>query len=129
MKQAAAQQSPFRKKLQVVTRGQQAYIARTISEIPGENGSTIVDYVAAMISEINPTQSHIKNLCKELITFSKFHKHKPFKAITRDEVQLYLESYRKPESDDPSHKWIGTFNVKKALIVKFYRWLFAPGVR
>jgi hypothetical protein len=31
----------------------------------------------------------------------------------------YLNSLRKTESDDPNHKWIGTYNTRQMAINKF----------
>ena len=36
----------------------------------------------------------------------------------------YLNSLRKTESDDPNHKWIGTYNTRQMAINKFFRWLY-----
>jgi hypothetical protein len=33
----------------------------------------------------------------------------------------YLNSLRKTESDDPNHKWIGTYNTRQMAINKFFR--------
>jgi|SRR2546422_9784420 len=129
MKQATMLQLTFDMKLEQVTKDQQAHIKRTLQKMPMQNGVIIVDYVSAMITEINASKNHVKNLLKELIYFSKRMKHKPFKKITRAEILLYLESHRKDERTDPLHKGIGTYNLRKALIVKFYRWLFSPDVR
>ena len=33
---------------------------------------------------------------------------------------------RKPERIDPLHKWIGTYNLKKEALTKFFKWLYNP---
>jgi len=31
---------------------------------------------------------------------------------------------RKTESDDPTHRWIGTYNTRQMVLNKFFRWLY-----
>jgi hypothetical protein len=35
-----------------------------------------------------------------------------------------LNSSRKTEIDDPTHKWIGTYNTRHMVLSKFFRWLY-----
>jgi hypothetical protein len=51
---------------------------------------------------------------------------KPFKSITRDEVISFLNIVRKPESSDPLHKWIGTYNQYRVYLIRFFKWLYFP---
>ena len=39
--------------------------------------------------------------------------------MTRDDVLLYLDKNRKPENDDPLHKWIGSYNIKRIILLGF----------
>ena len=41
-----------------------------------------------------------------------------------EDVLLYLDSLRRPEASDTLHKWIGTYNLKRSIIVKFFKWLY-----
>jgi integrase/recombinase XerD len=64
-----------------------------------------------------------------LAYLSKFHLNKKnFKEMTREDILLYLESLRRPEGVDPLHKWIGTYNLKKTIVVKFLKWLYYPDI-
>lgn len=38
----------------------------------------------------------------------------------------YLTSLRKPESTDPQHNSIGTYNGRQMILLKFFRWLYQP---
>jgi hypothetical protein len=49
-----------------------------------------------------------------------------FREMTREDILLYLDSFRKPEASDPLHKWIGTYTLRRGLIVKFFKWLYHP---
>ena len=35
-----------------------------------------------------------------------------------------MNSSRKIESEDPTHKWIGTYNTRHMVLSKFFRWLY-----
>ncbi len=41
---------------------------------------------------------------------------------------LYLDSCRKSESDDPLHKWIGTYNSRRVILFRFFKWLYYQNV-
>jgi len=36
---------------------------------------------------------------------------KEFRQIVREDVLKYMDSFKKPESEDPLHMWIGTRNL------------------
>jgi hypothetical protein len=46
--------------------------------------------------------------------------------LVRDELLQYLDSFRKPEADDPLHKWIGTYNIYRVVLTRFFKWLYHP---
>ena len=35
-----------------------------------------------------------------------------------------MNSARKNELEDPTHKWIGTYNTRHIVLSKFFRWLY-----
>jgi integrase/recombinase XerD len=37
---------------------------------------------------------------------------------------LYLDSCRKLESEDSSYKWIGSYNIKRVILIRFFKWLY-----
>jgi hypothetical protein len=61
-----------------------------------------------------------------LCELSKFVNNKEFRQITREDLIQYMDKFRRPESVDPLHKWIGTYNLLLTLLVKFFRWLYYP---
>jgi integrase len=80
-----------------------------------------------MKTEINLSHNHIKNNIVALTLLSQFHKNeKSFRQMTRKEILSYLDRLRKPENDDPLHKWIGSYNLYMVLILKFFKWLHYP---
>lgn len=40
----------------------------------------------------------------------------------------FLDSLRKSEALDPLHKWIGTYNLYRIHLIRFFKWLYSPDV-
>jgi hypothetical protein len=97
-----------------------------------ENAMTIVNYIQAMRTEINLSDNYRKLNIFLLSDISKFHNdsnnNKLFKHISRDDILSYLDSLRKSEATDPLHKWIGTYNLYRVLLIQFFRWLYYPDI-
>jgi len=89
-----------------------------------QNAQILCDFIIAEINNqnirISTKLTHIKILC----WFSKYLNYKNFQLITRDDVTDYLNSLRKTEYLDPTHKWIGTYNTRQMILSKFFRWLY-----
>lgn len=70
-----------------------------------------------MKREISPRLNTIRTTIQFLYELSKcVGITKKFNEMTNEDVLLYLDSCRKSESDDPLHKWIGTYNSRRASI-------------
>jgi hypothetical protein len=54
-----------------------------------------------------------------LLSLLKFVDSKNFKEIAKQDVLDFLNNKRKPESIDPTHKNIGTWNNLQILFLKF----------
>lgn len=103
--------------------------AKTLKELPYENALTIVNFVTALNTEINPSSSYRRDIINVLCRLSKFFDNeKKFENMTRQNILEFLDSYRKPESADPLHKWIGSYNLFRTLIVKYFKWLYSPDI-
>jgi hypothetical protein len=48
--------------------------------------------------------------------------------MTREDLLLCLDSFRKPEASDPLHKWVGTYNLYRTLFMRFFKWLYYPDI-
>jgi integrase len=97
-----------------------------------ENALTICDYVSSMRSEVNPSSYYRRDIITLLCNLSTFFNNntaKSFKEITRDDLLSFLDSYRKTEDLDPSHKWIGTYNLFRIHLMRFFKWLYFPDVQ
>jgi uncharacterized protein YihD (DUF1040 family) len=98
---------------------------RDRSRLSKENALTISEYIIAMKREVNPRLSYIRYTIQFLSELSKYIGiEKRFEDMARDDVLLYLDSNRKSENDDPLHKWIGSYNVKRMTLIRFFKWLY-----
>ena len=100
-----------------------------------ENALTICDYIFSLRSEINPSDHYRKDMIKLLCNLSTFfnnnnnnNNNKAFKEITREDLLSFLDSHRKPEDVDPLHKWIGTYNIYRIHLMRFFKWLYSPDI-
>jgi hypothetical protein len=48
--------------------------------------------------------------------------------MTKDDVLQYLNSNRGSEESDPLHKWIGTYNLCRTYLMRFFKWLYYPEI-
>jgi integrase len=99
------------------------------SSVGKENALTICDYILSLRSEINPSDHYRKDIIMVLCNLSTFfNNNKSFKEITREDLLSFLDSYRKPEHIDPLHKWIGTYNLYRIQLMRFFKWLYSPDI-
>jgi integrase len=104
-------------------------VLRDRNRMSKENALTISEYIIAMKREINPRPNTIRTIIQFLAELSKsVGIAKKFADMTRDDVLLYLDNNRKLENEDPLHKWIGSYNVKRNILSKFFKWLYYPNV-
>jgi integrase len=106
----------------------QQELSKGLHGISPENAFIISEYIMAMNRESNPSDNYRRDNIRILCIFSKYSKNKPFKAITRNDIISFLDSYRKPEAADPLHKWIGTYNLFKIYLLRFFKWLYYPDI-
>ena len=104
-------------------------VLRDRNRLSKENALALCDYIIAMKREINPRLNTIRTVIQFLSELSKtVGIAKQFKDMIRDDVLLYLDSCRKLENDDPLHKWIGSYNTRRAILFRFFRWIRYPDV-
>lgn len=103
-------------------------VLRDRNRLSKENALVIAEYIIAMKREINPRLSYIRYTIQFLSELSKAINHKTFKNMTNNDIFHYLDSTRKPEAQDSLHKWIGSYNIKRIILLRFFKWLYYPGV-
>jgi integrase len=102
---------------------------RDRSKLSKENALVVAEYIIAMKREVNPRLNYIKYTIQFLSELSRvLGLGKNFVETTREDVLCYLDKCRKPENEDPLHKWIGSYNIKRIILIRFFKWLYYPGV-
>jgi hypothetical protein len=82
-----------------------------------------------MKSEINLSDNYRRLNIYALYRLSRFFSNrKQYKELVRDDLLQFLDSFRKPEADDTLHKWIGTYNIYRVVLVRFFKWLYHPDI-
>jgi len=106
-------------------------VLRDRSRLSKENALVICDYVIAMKREINPRINTIRTAIQFLSELSGcVGIEKKFEDMLskRDDVLCYLDKCRKLESEDPLHKWIGSYDIKRIILFRFFKWLYYSNV-
>ena len=104
------------------------YFKELIVKTGESNSSTIVEFLLAIKIENNISKYTKINYIVSISFFSTFHKNKAFNEMTRSDILSFLDSFRKPEVADPLHGWIGTYNNHRVHLIRFFRWLYYPGL-
>jgi hypothetical protein len=121
------QDALFDIRVDTVTEGMIPYFAKTLKKLPYENAQTIVNFVMALNTEINRSKNYRTSIVDVLCRLSKYN-GKNFSDMTRQDILDFMDSYRKPEAPDPLHKWIGTYNQFRIIVVKFFKWFYSPDI-
>jgi integrase/recombinase XerD len=74
--------------------------------------------------ETSISNNYRRTIISSLKLLSEFLSNKAFDDMTRDDIILFLDSLRKDDSEDLMHKWIGSYNLKLAILTRFFKWLY-----
>jgi integrase len=99
---------------------------KKLAAVNADNANVICDYILAEQTDINIKESTKEGKIKVLIWLSNYFANKPFGQMTKQDILGYLNSLKKPISEDPTHKWIGSYNGRQMILNKFFRWLYDP---
>ncbi|MGN6822208.1 MAG: hypothetical protein ACTHJ7_05475, partial [Candidatus Nitrosocosmicus sp.] len=88
------------------------------------NAQIICDYIITEQTEFNIKESTKEGKIKVLVWLSNFLNGKNFIEMPKQDILKYLNNLRK-SSEDLSHKWIGSYNGRQAIFLKFFKWLHA----
>jgi integrase len=117
----------FDRKLDLITACAHPYIKEhLLTRITKQNCITIVTYILAFMTEVNPSIEHRVITIYKLKLLAEYYHPKSFEELTRQDILDYLDGIRKAESVDPLHKWIGTYNHTRVIFQRFFRWLYRP---
>ena len=81
-----------------------------------------------MKNEVNLADNYRRGVIEILTRLSKYNDNKPFKDSTRSSIIAFLDTHRKTETQDPMHKWIGTYNLYRIHLLRFFKWLYYPDI-
>jgi hypothetical protein len=101
-------------------------ILKKLAKENKENAITICNYIIAEQNEINIKDSTKEGKIKVLVWLSDFHKNKKFSEMDKEDILEFLNSLRKSSDIDPTHKWIGSYNGRQTILLKFFKWLYNP---
>jgi integrase len=119
----------FDKRVTMAAEGLEPFYDKVLRQILKENALDIAEYINTTKREINISNGYRRITIHMLVQLSRFHLNiKKFKEMTGEDILLYLDGIRKPEASDPLHKWIGTYNLKRSIIIKFFKWLYHPEI-
>ncbi|HEY9388002.1 MAG TPA: hypothetical protein VIP70_13255 [Nitrososphaeraceae archaeon] len=122
----------FERKIKLASEGLLERYFKLLSKLqPKQNALAIADFIISLNTEINSSANRKMTAIEALHMLSRHHYHhndKLFKDMVREDVISFLDSVRKPEASDPLHKWIGTYNHYRVLIVQFFKWLYYPDI-
>src|SRR5438093_10986386 len=85
-----------------------------------DSKAVIEDYILSMRREINTSNEYIR------LNKSVLSRLGDLNTVTKEDIGKFLDKLRKPESEDPLHKWIGTYNKYYTILRKFFKWFGAP---
>ena len=119
----------FDRKLDIITAGAKPFVKEhLLNRISKKNCQIIIDYVLAMQTEVSPRDEYRINVIVKLKRFAEVNEPKTLREITRQDVVNFLDSYRKSETVDPLHKWMGSYEVYRIALMRFFKWLYFPDI-
>ena len=72
-------------------------------------------YTLAMETEINPSKNYEQSIVSCLRALAKQTK-KSFENITKEDIVIFLNSFKKSEPLNPLHQSVGTYNLYRLYI-------------
>jgi integrase len=108
--------------------GLQPQYSKYLHNVTERNVFIIINYINNMRTEVNLSDNYRKDIIKLLCIFSKFNKNKPFDVVTKTDILTFLNSFRKDEATDQMHGWIGTYNIYRIHLLRFFKWLHFPDI-
>jgi integrase len=89
-----------------------------------QNANILYDFIITEQNHTNVKLSTRLSYIKVICLFNRYLSYKDFIKITKNDILDYLNSLKSSESNDPTHKWINTYNTRQAIFSKFFRWLY-----
>ncbi len=126
---ASANDNFDHQQLDVVTSGSPPYLKdHLLTRITHVNCKIIIAYVMAFMTEVNPSTNYRQHTIQKLKNLAEFHNPKSFKDLSRDDVIAYMDRLRKSEIADPLHKWVGSYENDRIVLLRFFKWLYGSDI-
>ena len=117
--------SLFEQKLELAIEGLEPHILEHLkTKISPNNALAIANYILSMKTETSLSDNYRRSIISSLKLLSEFLCNKPFSNMIRDDVISFLDSLRKNDSEDTLHKWIGSYNLRLIIFIRFFKWLY-----
>lgn len=91
-----------------------------------DNADILAQFIISARRERNIAINTVMIYIVRISYLQNFHKHKELDKMDRNDIVSFLDSYRKLESVDPSHRWVNTYNIRLTAVSKFFKWLYDP---
>ena len=99
-------------------------IITSLARVNINNASLICEYLASEETQFNIKTSTKEGKLKTLVWLSNYFDDKlGFKEMTREHILLYLKKGKSFEADK-SQSWIGTYNNRQMILLKFFKWVY-----
>ena len=85
------------------------------------NADILARFIISARKERNIALSTVMIYIVGISYLENFHKHKELGKMDRNDIISFLDSYRKPASSDPLHRWINTYNIRLTAVCKFFQ--------
>ena len=121
--------SLFEQKLELATQGLEPYILEHLkTKILPDNALTISKYILSMKAEISLSINYKRAIISSLKLLSEFLDNRPFRDMSKDDIIKFLDSIRKDDSEDIMHKWIGSYNLRLTIFIRFFKRLYYQSI-
>ncbi|MEP6574877.1 MAG: hypothetical protein ABJB85_00385 [Nitrososphaerota archaeon] len=102
-------------------------ILQKLAQNNTESATTLCDYIQVEQTEFNIKDSTKEGKIKVLVWLSNYFGDEiSFKDMKKRDILDYLNNLRKSGNNDPTQKWIGSYNGRQMILNKFFRWLYNP---
>ena len=108
-------ESNYDRKLEIVSSDLKKEYSNLLKKIPKRIRLTVLDYMKSLNAEVNPSVNYRKDIMKCL---TRFCHYKQFLLSSPLKKQTNL---RKSETADPLHRWIGTYNLYRVHLIRFFK--------
>jgi hypothetical protein len=102
-------------------------ILQRLAGMNSTNANTICEYIVSEQDQHNIKNSTKEGKIKTLVWLSNFFEDKlNFKQMSKENILHYLTNGKKTLEQDKKQCWIGTYNNRQMILLKFFKWLYNP---